>query len=62
MAAGMFKPSTSGSGLGTKKRNNGQFVNPPTYPEVSGFTGSSKVGPKNNMGVQNSPTAKSGKV
>jgi len=59
---GMFKPSASGAGLGNKKKENGQFINPPTYPESSGFNSSSKVGGKNMMGTQKSPTAKSGKV
>lgn len=60
--ADMFKPKVSGSGLGTKKRENGQFVNPPAYAETGGFSGPSNAGSKNSMSVQKTPTAKSGKV
>ena len=60
--SGMFKPSASGSGLGTKKQENGQFINPPTFPESGGFSGSSKAGGKNSMSTQKTPGAKSGKV
>ncbi len=56
----LFKPNTSTSGLGKKKAEDGQFVNPPAYPETGGLTGSSKVG-KTGMAVQKSPSAKSGK-
>lgn len=37
--SGMFKPQTSTSGIGKKKMDDGQFANPPAYPEVSGFSG-----------------------
>lgn len=59
----IFKPSTSGSGLGKKKDTNGQFVNPPEYPATGGFTGSGKTGGKSGiMSTQKTPSAKSGKV
>lgn len=60
----LFKPSTSGSGLGTKKMDDGQFANPPAYPDVSGFTGPSAI--KSTDGtvnkIQKSPSGKSGRV
>ena len=60
--SGMFKPSTNTSGLGKKKSEDGQFVNPPAYPETGGLSGSSKVGPRNDMSLQKTPRAKEGKV
>ena len=45
----IFKPSTSGSGLGKKKDTNGQFVNPPEYPATGGFTSSGKTGGKSGI-------------
>jgi len=62
MASSLFKPNVSSSGLGKKAEERGQFVNPPAYPETSGFTGSSKTAAKNIGVVQRSPTAKGGKV
>ena len=59
--SGLFKPTTSTSGLGKKKEDDGQFANPPAYPETGGLTSSSKV-KKSPFGLQKSPTAKSGKV
>ena len=61
--SGLFKPQTSTSGLGKKKEDDGQFANPPAYPETSGFTGASKV-KKGQVGfpLQKAPSAKSGKV
>jgi len=60
--SGLFKPNAGGGSLGTKRTENGQFMNPPAYPETSGFTGPSKVAEKSVGGVQKSPTAKSGRV
>jgi len=60
--SGMFKPSTNTSGLGRKKQEDGQFVNPPAYPQTGGLTGSTKIGGKNSMSLQKSPRAKEGKV
>ncbi len=61
--SGLFKPTTSTSGLGKKKEDDGQFANPPAYPETGGFTSSGKA-KKGQVGfpMQKSPTAKSGKV
>ena len=59
----IFKPSTSGSGLGTKKMDDGQFSNPPAYPDVSGFTGPSVIKGDGTVNkIQKSPTGKSGRV
>lgn len=59
----LFKPSSAGGKVGTKKQDDGQFSNPPAYPEVSGFTGPSKIGGKSSiMNLQKSPSAKSGRV
>lgn len=58
----LFKPNVSGAGLGAKKTENGQFVNPPAFPEVSGFTGPSKTAERTVNGLQKSPSAKSGRV
>ena len=58
----LFKPKVSSSGLGRKKTDDGQFSNPPAYPDVSGFTGPSVVSERAVGVVQKSPTAKSGRV
>lgn len=58
----LFKPSVSGAKLGKKQQEDGQFVNPPAYPETSGFDGPSKIGPKNKMTLEKSPGAKKGRV
>lgn len=58
----LFKPNASGAGLGQKKTENGQFVNPPAYPETSGFTGSSKTAERNVGSLQKTPSSKSGRV
>ena len=39
----LFKPSASGSSLGKKKMDDGQFANPPAYPDMSGFSGPGKI-------------------
>ena len=61
MASGLFKPNASSSGLGTKADERGPFVNPPAYPQTSGFTGAGKVAAKNVGTLQKSPGAKGGK-
>lgn len=60
----IFKPNTSSSGLGKKKMDDGQFANPPAYPEVSGFDGPSTIKPQSaNAGVvQKTPSARKGRV
>jgi len=60
----LFKPNTSGAGLGKKSMDKGQFANPPAYPDVSGFSGPSTVKPDSAsvMPIQKTPTAKKGRV
>lgn len=60
----LFKPKTSSSGLGRKKKDDGQFANPPAYPDVSGFSGPSAIRDDDRDAgvVQKSPGAKSGRV
>ena len=58
----LFKPNVSGSGIGQKKTENGQFINPPAYPDVSGFSGPGKVSERAIGVLQKTPSAKSGKV
>ena len=60
----LFKPSTSGSGLGTKKMNDGQFANPPAYPDVSGFTGPGVIKDDDATAgiVEKTPGARKGRV
>jgi hypothetical protein len=59
----LFKPQTSTSGIGEKKQRDGQFENPPAYPEVSGFDGSSKIGGKSDMmNLEKTPGARKGRV
>lgn len=58
----LFKPQTSGAGLGKKKETDGQFMNPPAFPESSGFSGSSKTGGVNDMRLEKSVGAKKGRV
>ena len=57
----LFKPRAATSGIGRKRTENGQFVNPPEYPETSGFTGSSKTAERNIGTLQRAPTAKGGR-
>jgi len=64
-ASSMFKPATSATGMGKKKTDDGQFANPPAYPEVSGFSGPDAVRSNDNaiMGkLEKSPSARRGKV
>ena len=60
----LFKPKTSSSGLGRKKMDDGQFANPPAYPDVSGFSGPSATRDDDKAAglVQKSPGARSGRV
>ena len=62
MESSLFKPNASGAGLGKKKTEDGQFMNPPAYPEVSGFSGSNKTGGVNSMRLEKTPSAKKGRV
>ena len=61
-SSSLFKPNTSGAGLGQKKTEHGQFVNPPAYPESSGFTGPSKTAERNVRSLERTPSARKGKV
>jgi hypothetical protein len=60
----LFKPQTSTSGIGKKSMDKGQFANPPEYPEVSGFNGSSVIKPQSAMAgnVEKTPGARKGRV
>ena len=60
----ILRPKTSTGGIGQKATDKGQFANPPAYPDVSGFTGPSKINDdmKTAGVVQKTPTAKSGRV
>ena len=60
-SSSLFKPNTSGAGLGKKETERGQFVNPPAYVETSGFTGPSKVSEKNIGSLQKTPSARKGR-
>lgn len=58
-----LKPKVGAPGLDRKKRN-GQFVNPPSYGEMGGFTSSDKLNRegKNRMNLERGgPKAKQGK-
>ncbi len=60
----LFKPNPSQSGLGKKKMDDGQFANPPAYPDVSGFTGPSKIKDDDKTAglVEKTPAARKGRV
>lgn len=60
----LFKPNTSSSGIGQKSMDKGQFANPPAYPDMSGFSGPSKIvdSDRSVMGLQKTPSAKKGRV
>jgi hypothetical protein len=60
----LFKPNTSQSGLGKKKMSDGQFQNPPAYPDVSGFSGPSKIKDDDATAgiVEKAPSARKGRV
>lgn len=63
MSESYLKPKVGAPALERKKRN-GQFVNPPSYGEMGGFTGPSKLerGTAKNMGLERGgPKAKQGK-
>ncbi|HLZ34261.1 MAG TPA: hypothetical protein VKP13_09595 [Nitrospira sp.] len=61
-SSNLFKPNTSSASLGKKAQETGQFVNPPAYPETSGFSGPGATGGRNGMTVQKTPSAKKGRV
>lgn len=60
----LFKPQTSSAGLGKKKQDDGQFANPPAYPDMSGFSGPSKITDDTARigGLQKTPSANKGRV
>jgi hypothetical protein len=60
----LFKPTTSQSGIGKKATDKGQFANPPEYPDVSGFSGPSKIRDDDRTAgtVAKSPSARKGRV
>lgn len=58
----LFKPKTSSSGLGRKKMDDGQFANPPAYPDVAWTGTSGAISEKAAGVVQKSPSSKSGRV
>lgn len=60
----LFKPQTSSAGVGKKKMDDGQFANPPAFPETSGFSGPSKIKPQSDFigEVAKSPSANKGRV
>lgn len=59
----LFKPQVSTSSIGDKKQTDGQFVNPPAFPETSGFDGAAKIGGKSDlMRLEKTPGAKGGRV
>lgn len=62
MSEGKYQPKVSSPKLERKKKN-GMFINPPSYGEIGGFTGPSKLerGEKGKMALQGSPRAKPGK-
>lgn len=62
--SGIFKPQTSTSGMGKKKTDDGQFANPPAYPDVSGFSGPSTIkdGDGTTLKLESSVGAKKGRV
>lgn len=61
-SSNLFKPNTSGGGLGKKETERGQFVNPPAFPETSGFTGPSKTAERNIGSLEKSPGSRKGRV
>jgi len=60
----LFKPQTSQSGLGKKKMDDGQFANPPAYPEVSGFDSPADIKPQSKFvgPTEKTPGARKGRV
>lgn len=63
MGNDVYKPKV-GTAKITRKKRNGQFVNPPSYGEIGGMTGPSKLnrGGKNTMGLEKGgPKARPGK-
>ncbi len=63
MGDSYLKPKVGAPAL-TRKKKNGQFVNPPSYGEIGGMTDSGKLmrGNKGMMGLERGgPKAKPGK-
>ena len=60
----LFKPQTSQSGLGKKKMDDGQFANPPAFPEVSGFDGPADIKSQSKYvdSLEKTPSARKGRV
>lgn len=60
----LFKPKTSSAGLGQKKTDDGQFANPPEYPEVGGFSKASVINDDSRDAgvVEKTPSARKGRV
>ena len=61
----LFMPmSSKGSTLGRKKFDDGQFKNPPAYPDLSGFSGPSKIKDSDGtvMTLESSVSVRSGRV
>jgi hypothetical protein len=64
-----LRPKVRSGGLGTRKMEDGQFRNPPTYTSLGGFTSSAKftdpAGKRNSTGgpslERGGPTAVKGK-
>lgn len=63
MGSDVYKPKVKTAKL-TRKKKNGQFVNPPSYGEVGGMSGPGKLmrGDRNIMNVGKSPSGKRGPI
>lgn len=63
MSNDVYKPKVSNAGLERKKKN-GQFINPPSYGEIGGMTGQSKLMRDENRleSIPKSPSAKRGPI
>ena len=63
MGDDVYKPKVGAASL-TRKKRNGQFVNPPEYGEIGGMTGAGKLARENNnlMNLQKGPKAKRGPI
>ena len=63
MSSDFLKPKTSTPNI-RRRRNNGQFVNPPTYMELGGFTSADKATAPNQRDMKlerGGPSARKGK-
>lgn len=61
MSDSYLKPKVGAPALERKKKN-GMFINPPSYCEMGGFTGASKLEGSKNMALEKGgPKAKQGK-